>query len=379
MMPNRQSAAFFLLLGVAFAGLLVSRDGNNGNRKQNRARRRTSRTLLDTTLPAATVHTQCARGNPDGLVDRPLLLYKYSRTGSTWLAWSGKTLRSTTRPMIWMHEAQKCLAKDSTDKADDLSTWFAEYFGRETGGIISLNNKHAMNSECLITAGKKDKRMGSLIATTNPHESHVETPDFIPQQWKKIFDAAPNLTLGVLVRTNAVKRAISALASHVQLEICGIKKLTGKEDCIKDLPKKITVDIDELWSKIRESEQKRTVVTEAAAKISQAYGDGKMFCLSYESMQRDMTGEMRDLGIYLGSPIDEASLLKLEEESVSYKRGSDSLEDYLENYDEVRQSLASNSCLLEQLEESEPKDFPLCGAWVPEEVKGEGKEFEEEE
>ena len=155
MMPNRQSAAFLLLLGVASAGLLVSRDGNNGNRKRNRARRRTSHNLLDTpTHPTATVHPQCARGNPDGLVDRPLLLYKYSRTGSTWLAWSGKTLRSTTRPMIWMHEAQKCLAKDSTDKADDLSTWFAEYFGRETdGSIISLDNKHAMNSECLITAG----------------------------------------------------------------------------------------------------------------------------------------------------------------------------------------------------------------------------------
>lgn len=268
-----------------------------------------------------------------------------------------------------MHEAQKCLAKDSTDQADDLSTWFAEYFGRETNGaIISLDNKHAMNPECLVTAGKKDKRMGSLIATTNPHESHVETPEFTPDQWKKIFDAAPNLTLGVLVRTNAVKRAISALASHVQLEICGIKKLTGKEDCIKDLPKKITVDIDELWSKIRESEQKRTVVTDAAARISQEYGNGKIFCLSYESMQRDMTGEMRDLGIYLGSPVEEASLLKLEEESVSYKRGSDSLEDYLENYEEVRESLAGNPCLLEQLEESEPKDFPLCGAWVPEAV-----------
>ena len=386
-MPNRRSAAVFLLLGVAFAGLLVSRDGSNGNgnRKRNRARRRTSRNLLDsttdTTHPTATNHPQCARGNPDGLVDRPLLLYKYSRTGSTWLAWSGKTLRSKTRPMRWTHEAHgKCLAKDSTAKTDDLSTWFAEYFGRETdGSFISLDNKHGMEPECLVTAGKKDKRMGSLIATFNPHESHAETPDFSPEQWKKIFDAAPNLTLGVLVRTNSVKRAISALASHVQLEICGIKKLTGKEDCIKDLPKKITVDINALWSKIRESEQKRTVVTEAAAKISQTYGDGTMFCLSYESMQRDMTGEMRDLGLYLGSPIDEASLLKLEEESVSYKRGSDSLEEYLENYDEVRESLASNPCLLEQLEESEPKDFPLCGAWVPEEVHGEDEKLEEEQ
>ncbi len=40
----------------------------------------------------------------------------------------------------------------------------------------------------------------------------------------------------------------------------------------------------------------------------------------------------------------------------------------MENYEEVRESLAGNPCLLEQLEESEPKDFPLCGAWVPEAV-----------
>ena len=158
-----------------------------------------------------------------------------------------------------------------------------------------------------------------------------------------------------------------SIASHVQLEICGIKKLTGKEACIKDLPKKITVNVDELWSKIRESEQKRTVVTEAAAQIAKEYGDGRMFCLSYESMQQDMTGEMRELGIYLGSPIDEASLVTLEEESVSYKRGSDSLEEYLVTYEEVRKSLASNPCLLDQLEESEPKYFPLCGAWKEEE------------
>ena len=174
------------------------------------------------------------------------------------------------------------------------------------------------------------------------------------------------------MRTNAVKRAISALASRVQLEVCGIKKLTGEEDCIRDLPKKITVDLDELWGKIRESEQKRVVVTEAAARISREYGDGRMLCLSYEGMQRDMAGEMRELGLYLGSPIDEASLARLDGEGVSYKRGSDSLGEYLENYAEVKEMLARrNPCLLEQLEEREPRDFPLCGAWVPEEEEEE--------
>lgn len=319
------------------------------------------------------VHGQCDRGNPDDLTERPLLIFKYSRTGSTWLAWTGNTLKlASGKKMIWTHEAQKCIK----DSADGLSTWFTEYFGRETDGeIISIATKKAhtgMNRDCLVTVGKKDKRMGSLIATINPHESHYDTPEFSAEQWEQIFEAAPNLAIGVLVRTNAVKRAISAIASRVQLEICGLKKLTGREACIKDLPEKIYVNTTQLWSKIRESEEKRSIVTDAAARVSEKYGDGRLFCLSYESMQLDLTGEMRELGEFLGSAIDEDSLAKLSEESVSYKRGSDDLEGYLENYDEVKESLSTNPCLLAQLEEDEPKNFPLCGAYK-------GDEEEEEE
>ena len=81
----------------------------------------------------------------------------------------------------------------------------------------------------------------------------------------------------------------------------------------------------------------------------------------------DIVGEMRDLGEFLGSPIDEESLQKLSEESVSYKRGSDDLSEYIENYDEVYESLSKNPCLLEQLEEDEPKNFPLCGVYTGDE------------
>ena len=81
---------------------------------------------------------------------------------------------------------------------------------------------------------------------------------------------------------------------------------------------------------------------------------------------------MRDLGEFLGSSIDEESLQKLSEESVSYKRGSDDLSEYIENYDEVYESLSKNPCILEQLEEDEPKNFPLCGVYT-------GEEEEEEE
>ena len=79
---------------------------------------------------------------------------------------------------------------------------------------------------------------------------------------------------------------------------------------------------------------------------------------------------MRDLGEFLGSSIDEESLQKLSEETVSYKRGSDDLREYLENYEEIRDFLSEKSpCLLEQLEASEPQIFPTCGLWDGDDVE----------
>lgn len=326
------------------------------------------------------VHSQCARGNPEKLKERPLLIFKYSRTGSTWLAWTGNTVKlASGKNMVWTHEATKC-DKDrdeSTKVATAAGTveYLKEYFGHETDGkLINEAERHVqrsdggMQSECLQTAGEDPENIGVTIATLNPHVSHVDTPDLSDGEWEDIFGAssAP-LAMGVLVRTNSVKRAISAIASRKQLALCGRKKLTGEEDCIKKLPKTINLNVTELWSKIHESEMKRAIVTEAAGELANKFGDGRIFCLSYESMQQDIVGEMRDLGEFLGSSIDEESLQKLSEESVSYKRGSDDLSSYIENYDEVYESLSKNPCILEQLEEDEPKNFPLCGVYTGDE------------
>ena len=144
-----------------------------------------------------------------------------------------------------------------------------------------------MQSECLQNAGEDPENIGVTIATLNPHVSHIDTPDLSDEEWADIFGAssAP-LAMGVLVRTNSVKRAISAIASHKQLALCGRKKLTGEEDCIKNLPKTINLNVTELWSKIHESEMKRAIVTEAAGELANKFGDGRIFCLSYESMQQ---------------------------------------------------------------------------------------------
>ena len=322
------------------------------------------------------IHPACARGNPDGLKERPLLILKYSRTGSTWLAWTGNTMElASGKPMTWVHEAQGCGGKVG---AEAMTTWFEEFYGRETNGkMVNKANLHThgslgMDKKCLETV-KADNvdDIGVLVATLNPHESHNETAPLSEEQWGRIFAAAPDLAVGVLVRTNAVKRAISAIASANQRKICGTKKLTGSENCIAMLPTQIELEPRAFMGKIWESEMKRIIVAEKAAELSAKYGDGRIFCLSYEAMEMDLAGEMRDMGTFLGSAIDEESLEKLKENSSSatMKRGSDDLSTYISNYDEIYDLIADadspwdNACLLEQLTTDTPKNHALCGVY----------------
>ena len=333
------------------------------------------------------LHEQCIQLDPDSMSsdqpNRPMLLFKYARTGSTWLAWTGSKLRlQSGLAMTWIHETQKCMLdqyESPEEEAADLATWLSEYFSKVPQEEALVNtranlkngsgSKH-VNHQCLVTAGKDVEAMGSNIATLNPHASHEETPDVTDEQWGDIFEANPTLAVGVLVRTNSVKRAISGIASEVQREMCGSKKLHGDEDCIDKLPKTLRLDPQLLMDSIVESERKQIIVTEEAARLSRLYGDGKVFCLSYEAMQLNLSGEMKDLGEFLGAPIADASIEELWNEqhgasaSVSYKRGSDDLREYLENYEEIRDFLSAQSpCLLEQLEASEPRIFPTCGIW----------------
>lgn len=55
------------------------------------------------------LHPRCYRENPTNYKNRPVLLFKYSRTGSTWLAWTGKMLElENKKQMLWNWEVQDC-------------------------------------------------------------------------------------------------------------------------------------------------------------------------------------------------------------------------------------------------------------------------------
>lgn len=194
-----------------------------------------------------------------------------------------------------------------------------------------------------------------------------DVPDLTLVQWERLFEAVPNLALGVLVRTNSVKRAVSRLASEEQVRLCGGKKLHGDEDCLQNLPEQLYINTTLLWDDIVLNDMKRTHLPAMVARLSTQFGDGKMVCISYESMQRDIAGELEVLSRYLGDDIDPESLDTLRHNAgkTSYKRGSDNLREYLANYDDVRTSLEHYPCLLEQLEDTgrDGKDFPPCDLW----------------
>ena len=394
------SASFNLLLGsflflalsivaTATATMISAAIGFHANGNSNNVQRRRNQEQTTTYVEAAdsAIHEQCVQFDSNNIitsehVDRSLLLFKYARTGSTWLAWTGSKLRlQSGLKMTWIHETQKCMLDNDSkeEEAADLATWLSEFFAKVPQEEALINTRENLkngsgskhvNHQCLVTAGKDTETMGSNIATLNPHASHEETPDLSDEQWAEIFEANPDLAMGVLVRTNLVKRAISGIAAEVQKEVCGSKKLHGDEDCIEKLPKTLRIGPQQLMEHIIESERKQIIVTKEAARLSRLYGDGKMFCLSYEAMQLDLSREMKDLGDFLGAPITEASIEELWNEqhgtsaSASYKRGSDDLREYLENYEEIRAFLSAESpCLLEQLEASEPRIFPTCGVW----------------
>ena len=370
------------------------------------------------TAPTAptTIHPQCV--DPSTLTknsqqlspDRPILILKYARTGSTWLVWSGQTLElSNNRTMVWTSEAEGC----GQPYSDDLMQWFVEYYhptSRDTR--MRLNRRpNYQNNKCTLYSGKlyvnyerghkrkhnRQTDLGSFvstidwkIATKDTDDDGNETvttldwhtddpfhkkgdnvlgrdiPDLTLTQWGQLFQSVPNLALGVLVRTNSVKRAVSRLASEDQERICGSKKLRGDEECLKDLPDRVYINTTQLWDDIKVNDMKRDILPKMVAHLSTTFSSAKIYCLSYESMQRDMAGQMEGLGKFLGADIEPSSLDKLREGagSTSYKRGSDDLSEYLENYDEVRESLSEYPCLLAQLEDrSKGDDFPPCNVW----------------
>lgn len=324
---------------------------------------------VEETPTSSLIHPQCARGISN-LKDRPMVIFKSARTGSTWFSWTFQEIKlKSGKQVLLTTEVGSC----GKIFKSQLAKWFIKYFnqgqkrGEGTDGNMSSHGRR-LKLKCRVDEDS-DTNYGPIVATidvkSNPDDMPEEemVPDLTLEQWGEVFKAVPNLAIGVLVRTNAVKRAISSIAVEEQVNLCGErvgKKLTGKEKCIKKLSDQINLNTTELWSHVEKSDRKRTKLPELAARLSSKYSDGNIFCISYEEMELDMPKVMEDMGHFVGTDIDPKSISALREKQVSKKRGSDDLSEYISNYDEVRGSLSSNKCILEQLESKTPKVFPAC-------------------
>jgi len=325
----------------------------------------------ETTLPKegpgvgrGVIHSQCARGTSE-LKNRPMIIFKSARTGSTWLAWTGQELELVSgKKMLWTTEVGGCGKLYNRQ----LAKWLIKYFTQGREGNEVEHHGRKLKLKCRMQGSGVDD-FGPIIATIDVKKTPNDIPEdeWVPnlslEQWGEVFKAVPNLAIGVLVRTNAVKRAISSIAAEEQVRICGDKvgkKLTGKEKCIKDLPEQVHLNTTVLWDHVTKSDRKRQKLPELAARLSSKYSDGKVFCISYEGMEMNMPRVMDDLGKFIGAGVDPKSIAELREKQVSKKRGSDDLSEYISNYEEVRESLSSNKCILDMLESKQPKIFPAC-------------------
>jgi len=325
----------------------------------------------ETTLPKegpgvgrGVIHSQCARGTSE-LKNRPMIIFKSARTGSTWLAWTGQELELVSgKKMLWTTEVGGCGKLYNRQ----LAKWLIKYFTQGREGNEVEHHGRKLKLKCRMQGSGVDD-FGPIIATIDVKKTPNDIPEdeWVPnlslEQWREVFKAVPNLAIGVLVRTNAVKRAISSIAAEEQVRICGDKvgkKLTGKEKCIKDLPEQVHLNTTVLWDHVTKSDRKRQKLPELAARLSSKYSDGKVFCISYEGMEMNMPRVMDDLGKFIGAGVDPKSIAELREKQVSKKRGSDDLSEYISNYEEVRESLSSNKCILDMLESRQPKIFPAC-------------------
>ena len=352
-------------------GRSIARAHSNAQLPNDESTQTEAMTKVEEGDTASLLYPQCARGKSD-LKDRPMIIFKSARTGSTWLGWTFQELKLRSGKEILLTTEVGGCGKIFNRQ---LVKWFIKYFNQGRKGLKNDNEEpridhhgRRLKLKCQVHEDGNNN-YGPIVATvdvkSNPEDIPEDeaVPDLTLEQWGEVFEAVPDLAIGVLVRTNAVKRAISSIAVEEQVRICGDKvgkKLTGKEKCIKNLPEQIHLNTTELWSHVEKSDRKRTRLPGLAARLSSKYSDGEIFCVSYEEMELDMPKVMEDVGQFVGADVDPKSISALREKQVSKKRGSDDLSEYISNYDEVRQSLSSNKCVLEQLESKKPKVFPAC-------------------
>jgi len=294
-----------------------------------------------------------------------LLFFKYSRTGSTWLDWTLDTLHDKLgRPWSHSHEAQQCFPKKRNK--------FDRYVVGAALGDASIGTSKCRPSKCCTPFELDRSRLavvGLSLACNRLSQRDLSLDRWVPAVTNATASGG-RIIVATLVRTNLVKRAISAIAVEEQKKVCGHKKIPSGEqgqECLKDLSDTLTVPLRALQENIYLSSAYMQHTVALANGVAKAAGrpEGALL-LRYEALQLDLAGGVRrflhDADVSLQEP------LQLSADAVSLKRGDDDLSKYLDNFDELDRALADYPCLQRMLHAVDPVVFEdECVGEIPEE------------
>ena len=272
----------------------------------------------------------------------PIVVFKKSRTGSTWLA---DMLAQDARVAFFRHEAQGCFTDDAvrTKKAFEIMV------RRPTCSTQMCPN--AKKGDAWLTAPTTTDCFDDKLVGFDVNPSHTPFLSW-ERDWPQLL-RTPVKTV-VYMRTNLIKHAVSSLHADVLVKACDTHKVLSQrsKDCVEAntevLSRKIAVDALSLSNSARKLGR---YWVDLLSNTTQASG-GKVFVLYYEALQRDASVELGRLFDYVGVPGSSVP------ESSSVKITPDDLRETLADFGQVRRDLLrEDPALVPQLEDTSFRVF----------------------
>jgi LPS sulfotransferase NodH len=272
----------------------------------------------------------------------PVVVFKKSRTGSTWLA---DMLAQDARVAFFRHEAQGCF----TDDAERTRKALEVMVRRPTCSTQMCPN--AKKGDAWLTAPTTTDCFDNKLVGFDLNPSHTPFLSW-ERDWPQLL-RTPVKTV-VYMRTNLIKHAVSSIHADVLVKACDTHKVLSQKakDCVESnteaLSQRIAVDALSLSKSARKLGQYWVSLLNNTTTAS----GGKVFVLYYEALQRDASVELGRLFDYVG--VSGSSV----PESSSVKITPDDLRETLADFEQVQKDLSRiDPALLPQLEDTSFRVF----------------------
>jgi LPS sulfotransferase NodH len=188
-------------------------------------------------------------------------------------------------------------------------------------------------------------------------------PEHIPDvDWSRIKAAVPELRVIALARSNIIKSAMSGFTGELLKEKCGSANLRAGDKriggCDGAIPVKVPWSYADFLLHIKNWKARADHFDHTVEKVGEVVGTKNLQRVHYEDLQQDVLGNLSRVLEGVGARVQLTSARA----SQWKKRGSESLQDTLEHFDEIRERLQATggacSCLLLYLMSTTPEVLP---------------------